>query len=130
MYKIYETSPRRSPRHVRQMDVNSNILKPKNKSPIRKGNGVGVGVKPLQSARALSSVTGDKSKKIVRKKVVNDENKENCEGPRITRTTGVGVNGSTTNTTNVKTTKPVKKVTRDGRLPLKELPLNGFLERL
>jgi hypothetical protein len=112
------------------MDINSNILKPKNTSPIRKGKGLGVGSKPSHSARALRDVTGEK-RKVVRKKKVNDEDKENCEGSKVTRG-AVGVNGSTTtrNTKHTKNTKPVKKETRDGRLPLKELPLNGFLERL
>jgi hypothetical protein len=112
------------------MDPNSNILKPKNTSPIRKQKS-SMSSKPLASVNALVSVTQNKPRKAVRKRVDNDENKENCSAaPRPTRTGGLGVNGNIGNAK--KNPKPVKSLVeaRDGRLPLRELPLNGFLDRL
>lgn len=59
---------------------------------------------------------------------VNDENKENCNvAPRAPRAGGLGVNGNTE-----KGLQPLasSKTEINGRLPLKEIPLNGFLEKL
>jgi len=125
---IYE-SPRRSPRHIAPR-TDSNILKPKSTSPIRKGK-VAQGPqqrKLLSSTGALASVTGIQQKR--RKGRVNDENKENSGVVLRTRVTGV--NGSVGEGAGKKC-RPMKplggKTERVGRLPLKELPLNGFVEK-
>jgi len=85
--------------------------------------------KPLSSANALAAVAGAGPRKTVRRKkpVVNDENKENCGGPAMgLRRSVLGVNGN-----HSEGKKPVQsKIERNGRLPLKELRLNGFLDRL
>jgi hypothetical protein len=85
--------------------------------------------KPLSSAGALASITGSGVGNRRRKVKVNDENKENSQiGVRKTGTArAVGVNGS-----GVEGKKPMPlgvKVER-GRLPLKELPINGFVEKM
>ena len=120
MYTIYESSLRRSPRHNPTPSENS--LKPKSNSPIRKSSKNSVGNVP-KSAGALAAITRQKP----RKRKVNDENKENCRVvTRPARTGGLGVNGSVG-----KASQPLpSKVEVVGRLPLKELPLNGFVERL
>ena len=119
MYTIRESSPRRSPRH--NPTPSENILKPKSNSPIRKSSKNGVGNVP-KSAGALAAVTRQKP----RKRKVNDENKENCGVvTRPARTGGLGINGSTG-----KSSQPFQSKVDGGRLPLRELPLNGFGERL
>jgi hypothetical protein len=80
----------------------------------------------------LKSTGNGKPKTVVRKTKVNNEDKENCAvAPRRVRigaSTGLGVNGSSVSSKN---TQPlVLKKAIPGRLPLKELPLNGFLDRL
>jgi hypothetical protein len=119
---IYESSPRRSPRHVARTD--GNVLKVKAGSPIRKGKVGQGGRKVLSSSAALASVTGTGQKR--RKQKVNDENKENSSV--VPRTRGTGVNGSTM-VDGKKKKVPLGTKTERGRLPLKELPLNGFLEK-
>jgi hypothetical protein len=106
------------------MDLNSNILKPKTASPIRKSNAGQSIRKAPSSANALAKITGNEAPKKFRKSKVNDENKENCNtASRPVRTGGLGVNGSMVSGKN---TQPLtsKSVLRNGRLPLKELPLN------
>jgi hypothetical protein len=125
MYTVYEPSPRRSPRHVRPTaDLNSSILRPKTKSPIRKSNAGQSVRKPLSSANALAKITGNDARQKLRKRKVNDENKENCNtAPRPVRAGGLGVNGRIVSGKNA---QPFTSKTelRNGRLPLKELPLN------
>jgi len=123
---------------------NSNILKPKQTSPIRKGALSSKGNIVPSSSAALSNITGTKQRipkssnpsnpaaaangrrKVVRRKV-NDENKENCNVvTRVPRTGGLGLNGNTG-----KGLQPLVSTTEvTGRLPLKEIPLNGFLDKL
>lgn len=120
MYTICESSPRRSPRH--DPTPSEDILKMKSNSPIRKSSNNGVGHVP-KSAGALAAVTREKP----RKAKVNDENKEN-RGivTRPARTGGLQVHGNTR-----KASQPLQsKIDAVGRLPLKELPLNGFIESL
>jgi hypothetical protein len=101
------------------------VLKAKTGSPIRKGKVGQGGRKVLSSSAALASVTGTGQKR--RKPKVNDENKENSAvGTRATRATGV--NGNTM------TDGKKKKVllgtnTERSRLPLKELAVNGFVDK-
>jgi hypothetical protein len=129
MYTIYE-SPRRSPRHVLpKSDLDSNILKPKATSAIRKQGSRQLSKNPPTSAGALAAATRDGIPKRGRKKKVNDENKENSNvGHHPHRTSGVGVNGmvSAKNARSVQR----KAEARDGRTPLKELPLNEFVDGL
>jgi hypothetical protein len=131
MYTIYKSSPRQSPRRVRPtIDPNSNILKPKRPSPIQKAKtSQSSKTKPLSSIKASTKTTGnEKPRKVVRKRKVNTEDKENCNTvPRPMRTGGLGVNGSMPLG---KKTQPLSLKEIPGRLPLKELPLNGFLDRL
>ena len=142
---IYEGSPRSPRRSPRRMEGNrdSNILKPKQTAPIRKRTSSSKGSIIPSSSVALSSLTNAKripsfktsnpsaatngQRKALRRKNDNDENKENCNVvPRAPRTNGLGVNAST-----VKKSQPLgAKVTIQGRLPLKEIPLNGFLDKL
>jgi hypothetical protein len=106
------------------MDLNSNILRPKPNSPIRKSNAGQSVRKPLSSANALAKITGTDAPKKMRKRKVNDENKENCNTvPRPVRTGGLGVNGSMVSGKNMQPFT-TKMELRNGRLPLKELPLN------
>ena len=78
----------------------------------------------MSSSAALASVTGTGQKR--RKKKVNDENKENSSV--APRTRGTGVNGSTMVEGNKKK-QPLRTKTERERLPLKELPVNGFVEK-
>jgi len=101
------------------------VLKVKAGSPIRKGKVAQGGRKVLSSSAALASVTGNGPKR--RKPKVNDENKENSDvGTRTTRATGV--NGNTI-IDGKKKKAPLGTKTRRIRLPLKELPVNGFVEK-
>jgi hypothetical protein len=132
MYTIYEFSSRQSPRRVRPtIDPNSNILKPKRASPTQKvKTSQSSKTKPLSSINASTKVPGtEKPRKVIRKRKVNIEDKENCNAvPRPVRTGGLGVNGSMPLG---KKTQPLSlKKEIPGRLPLRELPLNGFLDRL
>lgn len=129
MYKIYE-SPRRSPRHVPpQSGLNSNVLKPKATSAVRKQEPTQSLKNLPTSARALTAVARDGIQKRGRKKKANDENKENGDaGLQHRRSAAINVNGVPL----AKKAGPVhrKVETRDGRTPLKELPLNGFVDIL
>ena len=122
MYTIYQSSPRRSPRHI-QTSSESN-LKPKPNSPIRKSK-VPTKMVPT-SAPALAAVTGTRKP---RKKRVNDGNKENCGQVTrpMTRTAGLQVNAS--NGMVGKGSQSLQSKVDAARLPLKELPLNVFTER-
>jgi len=100
------------------------VLKVKAGSPIRKGKVAQGGRKVLSSSAALASVTGTGQKR--RKQKVNDENKENSSV--APRTRGTVVNGSTMLDGKKKKAPPGTKTER-GRLPLKELPVNGFVEK-
>src|SRR5204863_9909280 len=97
IYTLYESSPRRSPRHPTH-PPSENILKPKSNSPIHKSNSALQGKKPrrvkkpLSSSNALANVTGTRK---VRKLKIKDENKENCGSTAPRRTPGLGVNEST-----------------------------------
>jgi hypothetical protein len=106
------------------MDLNSNVLKTKKGSPIRKSK-AGKSMKNFpSSANALARITGNKAPKKVRKAKFNNENKENCNtATRPARTGGLGVNGTMVSGKN---TQPLtsKFVLRNRRLPLKELLLN------
>ena len=121
MYTIYESSPRRSPRHIPAPSENVLIQKPK--SPIRKPSSKNGARNVPKSSAALAAVTRQKP----RKRKVNDENKENCGIiTRAARTGGLRVNGS-----DGKASQPLQSnIEVVGRLPLKELRLNGFIERL
>jgi hypothetical protein len=106
------------------MDLNSNILRPKTTSPIRKSNAGESVRKRLSSANALAKVTGNDGPKKMAKRKVDDANKENWNtASRPVRAGGLGVNGSMVSGKN---TQPFTSKTelRNGRLPLKELPLN------
>jgi hypothetical protein len=139
---IYESSPRRSPRHIHPPSE-SNILKPKSNSPIRKSKASQQSLKKiLNSSNALATVTRDATqnagekprnasnavvREARRKRIINDENKENCGTvSRRSRMATVGVNGSELQG---KKTVPLQSKL-NSRMPLKELPLNGFVERL
>jgi hypothetical protein len=125
MYTVYESSPRRSPRNVSH-SVETNILKPKSHSPIRKTKSHS-SKKATSSANAWSESSQNVPPKKVRKRKVNDEDKENVNvAVKPRRTTGLGVNGSSENGKNRDHLK--SRELRDRRLPLKELPLNGFLD--
>ena len=122
MYTIYQSSPRRSPRQLTRIDHSSNTLKTKTTSPIRKSKTSQSQKKALPSANALAAVTRPTSTR--RHAKVNDENKENCGNVMRTRTTRPGVNANT------KKDGSVVKTEINRRMPLKEIPLNGFVERL
>ena len=143
MMYVYEGSPRRSPRRIESSSQNSNILKPKQTSPTQKGALSSKGNIIPSSLAALSKFTGTKQRipkssnpsnpaaangrrKVVRRKV-NDENKENRNVvTRVPRAGGLGVNGNTG-----KGLQPlVSRTEVKGRLPLKEIPLNGFVHKL
>lgn len=78
--------------------------------------------KPLSSSNALANVTRPTTTK--RKPKINDENKENSGV--VTRPRATGVNGTIGKDRAVTS----KTETRTGRTPLKEIALNGFVERL
>ena len=122
---IYESSPRRSPRRIIPQRTDANVLKPKSTSPIRKGKPTQALLrKPFASTGALAAVTGTQQNR--RKVRVNDENKENSGV--VPRTRATGVNGAVVEDVGKKRgTKKAQggKIERE-RLPLKELPLNGF----
>ena len=119
---IYESSPRRSPRHNPGPD--STVLKPKIASPIRKGKRTQRVPKPLASTGALASITGTTQKQ--RKVKVNDENKENSNiATQSSRRTG-----ENTGFGQGKKKMPLGTKVERGRLPLKELPVNGFVEKM
>lgn len=139
MHPIYESSPRRSPRHIHPSS--ENVLKPKSDSPIRKSASsknaqsskkVSTTKTALSSSKALANAPHDDKQKRRKNAQVNDENKENCgaerqtQGARRTEAT-VGINGSTLQKNS---TQPTLRIRIDPRTPLKELPLNGFVDKL
>jgi len=88
--------------------------------------------KVFGSANALENITRPTRTKVAKRKV-NDENKENCVATRVARSTTQGINGNSLNAKGKgKRVIGDKKVESKvgGRAPLKELPLNGFVDKL
>ena len=67
----------------------------------------------------------------MKKTTINDENKENCvDIRRFVKSGGLGVNGSSSTKGKSSRVSLRKEDGKKGRTPLKELPLNGFVEKL
>jgi hypothetical protein len=118
---IYE-SPRRSPRNVARPATDG----PKTKSPIRKGKAAGRKGKTVAAGEALAVATG-RMKRVPRAKKGVSEDQENIATvPRGTRQMGCSVVAPVSSKTD-----GVKRPMREGgRVPLRELQINDFVEKL